>query len=137
MQAIEQPTLRKARERLTEIVPDAVETLATLLDDADSKVRLGAAKEVLDRGGLPARMEFEATLDTAGLDDAIAGLILKLERKGTMRLLPDLAPEEDVIDAEVIEEATLVVEPRSPELPLPGLGDLGHPNGTGNGNGHG
>lgn len=52
---------QKARIRLAELTPEAVQVLEELMrnPDLEPKDRIGVVKEILDRGGLPRRVEFD------------------------------------------------------------------------------
>lgn len=45
--------LNKARQRLEELIPRAIERLSDALESPNPQVALRAAREILDRGGLP------------------------------------------------------------------------------------
>jgi hypothetical protein len=96
----ESPTIREARERLISTVPSAVETLADLLDSQADGVRLGAAREILDRGGLPARQDHHVEVEI-GLDDEIEALLRGVARQQEGA---ELEAEMEIEDAIVIED---------------------------------
>lgn len=66
---------RKAQLRLLELVDPAIITLAKLMANGESdQVRLGAAKDILDRAGVPRQAEA-----TVKVEDARELLLLKLQ----------------------------------------------------------
>jgi len=84
-----------ARAKIRGLVPSAVDVLEDLMETGAQRVRLGAAKEVLDRGGLPARAETHIEIDVT-MDEQIEGLLRSLsERKAGVGT--------DIQDAEVVE----------------------------------
>lgn len=48
----EQPPVEDARDELQAAVPEAAETLRSLLDAEDERVRIRAAEAILDRAGV-------------------------------------------------------------------------------------
>jgi hypothetical protein len=69
------------RTRLAELSPRAVERLGELLDSADERVRLEAAKTILDRHlGRPA-IQADISLHRGGQDDPIAALLETARRR--------------------------------------------------------
>lgn len=69
------------RTRLAELSPLAVERLGELLDSADERVRLEAARAILDRHlGRPA-IQAEISLHRAERDDQIAALLQVARRR--------------------------------------------------------
>jgi len=70
------------RTRLAELSPRAVDRLAELLDSADDRVRLEAAKAILDRHlGRPA-IQADISLRRGIDDDHLAALLETARRRG-------------------------------------------------------
>lgn len=102
------PEVIQAKEKLRQLVVPAVETLEELVTSEHDGIRLGAAREILDRGGVPAKHETHVQLDI-GLDDEIEQLLGNVRRQVEQRGKPTEFGDE-------IEDAVLVEE--QPELPL-------------------
>lgn len=117
--------VREARRKLQTLVGPAVDAVEGLLDSHSEAVRLGAAKEVMDRGGLPAKQQQDVHVDVT-LDSRIELALAKISKQreiasnpvpaSTMTLLEgqpvqlglqltageDL--DDDVAEAELVEE---------------------------------
>jgi hypothetical protein len=102
--------VERARRKLMQSAPYAVDVLEQLMESAESEpVRLKASTEILDRAGVRAGMDLN--IDVEVTDGRSPAQILQ-ERLGrlaegaqrTQRLL-------DVIDAETVEDAEVVVTP--------------------------
>lgn len=104
------PEVAKAKERLRELVVPAVEHIAELMDSEHDGIRLSAAKEVLDRGGVPAKSDVHHHVEI-GLDDEIEQLIAGVKRQGEGKKLAAEFESSDIEDAVVIDENG------DPELP--------------------
>jgi len=87
--------LRRAQDRLVKIVPNALGVIEQLLDAPDDKVRLAAAKDILDRAGLTARVKVEGEF-TVTMDDEIERLLTRLARPEPVIDLED----DDVVEVE-------------------------------------
>src|ERR1700757_5309317 len=75
------------RPRLAELSPQAVERLGELLDSADERVRLEAAKTILDRHlGKPA-IQADISLRRAEADSHIAALLEVARRRALEPIL--------------------------------------------------
>lgn len=103
------PEVAEAKDRLRALVVPAVATLAELVESDHAGIRLGAAKEILDRGGVPARRDTHTTVDVT-MDEEIEELLRSVKRQMAARNTP---PEDDLAN---IEEAIVVQDPA--ELPL-------------------
>lgn len=96
------PEIAEAKDKLRELVVPAVETLGELIDSEHAGIRLGASKEVLDRGGLPTRRDVHQHVDLT-LDEEIESLIRSVRRQVEHR--SSLTGEGlDIEDAIVIED---------------------------------
>jgi hypothetical protein len=77
------------RTRLAELSPQAVERLAELLDSADERVRLEAAKTILDRHlGRPA-IQADISLHRGIGDDHIAAMLEVARRRALEPIMLD------------------------------------------------
>ncbi len=98
------PEVAKAKEKLRALVVPAVDTLAELMDSEHDGIRLGASKEVLDRGGVPAKREQHVQIEV-GLDQEIAELISDIKRQGmNVKAAQDYLSDDGIEDAEVVVE---------------------------------
>ena len=96
--------VQKARDKLMQAAPYAVDKLEELLIYAESEVvQLKAATEILDRSGVRSGLDVtvEATLDVRPAMDIIAE---RLQRLADGAAAAKSMAELDVIDAEVVEE---------------------------------
>ncbi len=96
--------IQKARDRLTQAAPYAVDKLEELLLYAESEpVQLKAATEILDRAGIRGGVEIETsvTMDVRPAMDIIAE---RLQRLADGAAASKAMLELDTIDAEVVEE---------------------------------
>lgn len=99
----ESPAVLEARERLIELVPKAVATLADLMTNSEQdNVRLGASREVLDRGGLPAKSTHTVEIEV-GLDAEIEQLLRGIKRQQVKNTSGDDSLD-NIEDAIVIED---------------------------------
>lgn len=113
----ENPEITKARERLVDLLPSAVSTLEELLASPNGQVALGAAKDVLDRGGLPAKTGVDVNV-TIGLDDEIQQLLDGINRQQeVMRqgAAAFLGYEEELESGEVQLDLLAELEPTDPD----------------------
>lgn len=130
----ERPEVIAAKEKLATLLPGALEALEDLLDSPSQGARLGAARDILDRGGLPATQIVDQHVEV-GLDDQISLLLGKLAKarqvayEGAEALLsgpseerteqPSLfdsfslqpAPELRYADDDVVADGEIVQEP--------------------------
>jgi hypothetical protein len=99
----------RARARLLQAAPAAVDTLEDLLENAESEpVKLKAATEILDRAGVRAGFDIstEVTLDVRPAASVIAERLQRLAQGAVdaQKALDALVPEEEPVDAEVVED---------------------------------
>jgi hypothetical protein len=98
-------SVERARQRLTQSAPAAVDTLEALMESAESEpVKLKAATEILDRAGVRAGFDIntDVTLDVRPAASIIAERLQRIAQNAidASRGVED----EKVIDAEVVEE---------------------------------
>lgn len=99
--------IERAREKLMQAAPFAVDKLEDLMENAESEpVMLKAATEILDRAGVRGGVEIDTSLqiDIRPAADVIAERLDRLS-KGAIATAARLGlVEEEPIDAEVVEE---------------------------------
>lgn len=99
--------IERAREKLMQAAPFAVDKLEDLMENAESEpVMLKAATEILDRAGVRGGVEIDTSLqiDIRPAADVIAERLDRLS-KGALATAARLGlVEEEPIDAEVVEE---------------------------------
>lgn len=100
--------IERAREKLTQAAPFAVDKLEQLMLEAESEpVALKAATEILDRAGVRGGVEIDTTVN---VDVRPAAQIIaeRLDRlaAGAIMTAASLAKDNSVIDAEVVVEET-------------------------------
>jgi hypothetical protein len=103
--------IQRARDKLVQAAPYAVDKLEELMSDAESEpVRLKAATEILDRAGIRGGVEIETTvnIDVRPAADVISERLSRLA-SGAIETTARLA-KEDIRDAEVVIE-----EPAKPK----------------------
>ena len=96
-------SVERARARLTQATPAAVDILENLMDGAESEqVKLKAATEILDRAGVRGGVEIntEVTLDVRPAASIIAE---RLQRLSQTALQIATEEESNTVDAEVVE----------------------------------
>jgi len=106
--------IRLAKARLESSVGGASDTLEELMHNAISEtVRLGAAKEILDRAGIRGGIEIDNKVEvTVTAADMLKERLDKLaennkKRESLMQLVENRnapAPEEETVDAEIVED---------------------------------
>lgn len=106
--------VERARAKLTQAAPYAVDILEDLMENAASEpVRLKASTEILDRAGVRGGVEFDARIEVADGRAPAQVVAERLQRlaAGAIQVASVLAEagikietESDVIDAEVIED---------------------------------
>lgn len=106
--------IERAREKLMQAAPFAVDKLEELMEYAESEpVKLKAATEILDRAGVRGGVEIDTTVN---VDVRPAAQIIaeRLDRlaSGAIQAAARLAPENSVIDAEVVIEEKTETEER-------------------------
>jgi hypothetical protein len=98
--------IERAREKLTQAAPFAVDKLEELMEFAESEpVALKAATEILDRAGVRGGVEIDTNVNVE-MRPAAEIIAERLDRlaMGAMATAARLAEEHSVIDAEVVEE---------------------------------
>lgn len=104
----EVPEVAAAKAKLKTLVGPAVECLGELLESEHSGIRLGASKEILDRGGVPAKHETSVQIEV-GLDDEIEALLGQVKKQITQRNKA-ADPLDNIEDAIVIEDEVAAVD---------------------------
>ena len=109
-------SVERARSRLTQATPTAVDVLEQLMDNAESEpVKLKAATEILDRAGIRAGIDIntDVTLDVRPAASIIAERLQRLAQgaiEAQRRFEDSQAPEtvivEETVDAEVVQDDT-------------------------------
>jgi len=104
----------RARQRLTQATPTAVDVLEQLMDNAESEpVKLKAATEILDRAGIRAGIDIntDVTLDVRPAASIIAERLQRLatnaieaQRRFEATQEPETVIVEETEDAEVVED---------------------------------
>lgn len=107
--------IERARQKLVQAAPYAVDMLEDLMENAESEpVKLKAATEILDRAGIRGGVEIDTSvnIDVRPAAQVIAERLDRLAQ-GAIQSAAKLAdaglhvvPDEDIIDAEVIPAAT-------------------------------
>ena len=110
-------SVERARARLTQAAPAAVDVLEELLESAESEpVKLKAATEILDRAGVRAGFDVntEVTVDVRPAASIIAERLQRLSQNALdaqhllnpqpTELVDDLQKKEEIIDAEVVDK---------------------------------
>lgn len=82
------------------MVPGAIDVLEELLVSEHDGIRLSASREVLDRGGVPAKAELGVTVDLT-LDEEIEQMLRSLRRNAER---DELKAELEVEDAEIVDD---------------------------------
>ena len=97
-------SVERARSRLTQASPSAVDVLEMLMDGAESEqVKLKAATEILDRAGIRGGIDLntEVTVDVRPAASIIAE---RLQRLSQTALEITKEDAEQTVDAEIVEE---------------------------------
>jgi hypothetical protein len=112
--------IERAREKLMQAAPYAVDKLEELMEFAESEpVKLKAATEILDRAGVRGGIEIDTSvnIDVRPAADVIAERLDRLA-KGAIQAASMLAQSGvSVIDAEVVEEAPTASAEENEERP--------------------
>lgn len=98
--------IERAREKLTQAAPFAVDKLEELMEFAESEpVALKAATEILDRAGVRGGVEIDTNVNVE-MRPAAEIIAERLDRlaMGAMATAARLAEQNSVIDAEVVED---------------------------------
>jgi len=99
--------IERARDRLQQAAPHAVDTLEELMLDAESEpVKLKAATEILDRAGIRGGVELDANVQIEQRDAAsiIAERLERLQGGAISQAQSSIDSGADVVDAEIVEE---------------------------------
>ena len=103
-------SVERARQRLTQATPSAVDVLEQLMDSAESEpVKLKAATEILDRAGIRAGIDIntDVTIDVRPAASIISERLERLASnaiEAQRRLVSAESEQETIIEAEVVEE---------------------------------
>lgn len=102
-------SVERARQRLTQAAPAAVDLLEHLIENGESEpVKLKAATEILDRAGVRAGFDFntDVTIDLRPAASIIAERLGRLSKGAENIIAINAAANgtEDIIDAEVVVE---------------------------------
>jgi hypothetical protein len=107
--------IERARQKLVQAAPYAVDMLEDLMENAESEpVKLKAATEILDRAGIRGGVEIDTSvnIDVRPAAQVIAERLDRLAQ-GAIQSAAKLAdaglhvlPDEDIIDAEVVPAST-------------------------------
>jgi len=98
--------IERAREKLTQAAPFAVDKLEELMEFAESEpVKLKAATEILDRAGIRGGVEIDTSvnIDVRPAAQVIAERLERLQL-GAEQTAARLSQELGIVDAEVVEE---------------------------------
>jgi hypothetical protein len=102
--------VERARLKLAQSAPFAVDVLEDLMENAESEpVKLKAASEILDRAGIKGGYEFDVNLEVTDGRPASAVIAERLERlaSGAQSLIDLTASQEaEIVDGEVVEDST-------------------------------
>jgi hypothetical protein len=108
--------IERAREKLTQAAPFAVDKLEELMEFAESEpVKLKAATEILDRAGVRGGIEIDTSvlMDVRPAAQVIAERLERLQL-GAEQTAARLTQELGIVDAEVVEETETVKEEERP-----------------------
>lgn len=100
--------IERAREKLTQAAPFAVDKLEELMEFAESEpVALKAATEILDRAGVRGGVEIDTNVNVE-MRPAAEIIAERLDRlaSGALQTAARLAADNSVIDAEVVEDSS-------------------------------
>ena len=105
--------VERARRKLIQAAPYAVDVLEDMMENAESEpVKLKAATEILDRAGVRGGTELSVDVE---VNDARAPHIIVAERlqrlaSGAAHVAAQLVEKNNIIDAEVVEDSTAEVK---------------------------
>lgn len=97
--------VERARAKLTQAAPYAVDVIEDLLENATSEpVRLKAATEILDRAGVRGGVEIDASVnvDVRPAAQIVSERLARLAENAARKIIEN--DESDVQDAEIVEE---------------------------------
>lgn len=98
--------VERAREKLVQAAPYAVDVLEELMDSASSEpVRLKASTEILDRAGVRGGVELDARVEVSDARPADQVVLERLQRlaAGAVAVAGELGVSAEIVDAEVVE----------------------------------
>lgn len=108
--------VERARLKLAQSAPFAVDVLEDLMENAESEpVKLKAASEILDRAGIKGGYEFDVNVEVNDARPAATVIAERLERlaAGAQTLLditsdstPETETDQEIQDAEIVEDST-------------------------------
>lgn len=99
--------VERAREKLVQAAPYAVDVLEDLMENASSEpVRLKASTEILDRAGVRGGVELDARVEVSDGRPAEQVVLERLQRlaAGAVAVAGVLGESAEIVDAEVVEE---------------------------------
>ena len=112
-------SVERARQRLTQAAPNAVDILEDLMDNAESEpVKLKAATEILDRAGVRAGFDIstEVSLDVRPAASIIAERLQRLSNNAIeAQRRFEVSQQENEVIVEVVEDAEEVVDKNAVE----------------------
>jgi hypothetical protein len=104
-------SVERARARLTQAAPAAVDVLEFLIENGESEpVKLKAATEILDRAGVRAGFDIntDVTVDVRPAASIIAERLARLSKgaENIIAIQAAASADQDIIEAEVVEQHT-------------------------------
>lgn len=105
--------VERARRKLIQAAPYAVDVLEDMMENAESEpVKLKAATEILDRAGVRGGSELLVDVEVNDVRPAHVIVAERLQRlaAGAAGIAAILEPDNKIIDAEVIEDSTVEVK---------------------------
>jgi len=98
--------VERARLKLVQSAPFAVDVLEELMENAESEpIRLKAASEILDRAGIKGGFEFDVNIDVTDSRPAASVIAERLERLASGAKMVAGIQDADIIDGEVVGES--------------------------------
>jgi hypothetical protein len=108
--------VERARRKLIQAAPYAVDVLEDMMENAESEpVKLKAATEILDRAGVRGGSELLVDVEVTDARPAHVIVAERLQRlaAGAANMAASLEATNQIIDAEVVEDSTNGKEPRA------------------------
>ena len=97
--------VERARKKLIQAAPYAVDVLEDLMENAESEpVRLKASTEILDRAGLRSGMDINLDVEVTDVRSASAVIAERLQRLAAGAASMAAAAEANIIEGEVVED---------------------------------
>jgi hypothetical protein len=118
--------IERARKKLVQAAPYAVDTLEQLMDSAESEpVRLKASTEILDRAGIRGGQDFTVDMEVTDTRPASQVVLERIARlaEGAQSVQDRLereAAEAEITDAEIVEEHSPELQIGTTSAPGPG-----------------